>query len=80
MYFHRGTAEKCHWHYPGLSSFTILSVSSISNPEITPVLPYIGKDSMRKRVKLLDKELEETAKKTGSVRGNLSRLQTYFIP
>ena len=60
--------------------FTILSGSSISIRKITTRLAYIGKDSMRKRVKLLDKELEETAKKTGSVRGNLSRLQTYFIP
>ena len=31
------------------------------NPENYTRLAYIGKDSMRKRVRLLDKELEETA-------------------
>ncbi len=45
--------------------FTILSRLQYINPENYTRLAYIGKDSMRKRVKLLDKELEETAKKRG---------------
>ena len=42
------------------------------NPENYTRLAYIGKDSMRKRVKLLDKELEETAKKRAPLEETLA--------
>ena len=80
MYYHRGTADQCHWYYPGLSSYTILSGSSISIRKITPVLPILVRTVCEREYSLLDKELEEAAEKTSSVRGNVSGLQAYPYP